>query len=56
MVVYAVTSYTETANSLPECLTLLQAKINSLENSRAIQLMDIHKDGNRYTYALVMVD
>ena len=51
---YAVSDFTETADSLAGCLALVEAKLDSIDNSKTIRLLEIHKVGNKFAYALII--
>ena len=51
---YAVSDFTETASDLAGCLALVEAKLDSIDDSKTIRLLEIHKVGNQYAYALVV--
>ena len=51
---YAVNDFTERADNLAECLTLLETKLETIDDGKTIRLLEIHKVGNQYTYALII--
>tara|TARA_A100001201_G_scaffold76638_1_gene69100 strand:+ start:910 stop:1080 length:171 start_codon:yes stop_codon:yes gene_type:complete len=51
---YAVNDFTETAEDLEACLALVEAKLESIDDSKTIRLLEIHKVGNKFKYALVI--
>ena len=51
---YAVDDHTESASTLTACLALLEIKLETITNTKTIRLMDIYKDGNQWTYALIV--
>ena len=51
---YAVSDFTETANDLAGCLALLETKLDSIDDSTTIRLLEIHKVGNQFAYALII--
>ena len=51
---YAVADHTETANDLAGCLALLETKLETIDNTKNIRLLEIHKVGNKYAYALIV--
>ena len=51
---YAVNDFTERADNLPECLTLLETKLETITNTKTIRHLSIHKVGTKYEYALVV--
>ena len=55
MVNYAVNDFTESASTLAGCLALLETKLESIDEGKAIKLIEIHKVGNQFAYALVTI-
>ena len=51
---YAVNDFTEQAEDLEACLALLETKLETIDNTKTIRLLEIHKVGNQYAYALVV--
>ena len=51
---YAVNDFTETAVDLEGCLALLETKLETIDDSKTIRLLEIHKVGNKFQYALVI--
>ena len=51
---YAVDDFTETAVDLAACLALLEAKLESIVNTKTIRHISIHKVGNKFQYALIV--
>ena len=51
---YAVDDHTETANDLAGCLALLETKLETIDNTKNIRLLEIHKVGKKYAYALIV--
>jgi len=52
---YAVNDFTETASDLAGCLALLETKLETIEDSKTIKLIEIHKVGNQFAYALITI-
>ena len=50
---YAVDDHTETASDLAGCLALLETKLETIDDGKTIRLLEIHKVGNQFAYALV---
>jgi len=55
MAPYAVNDFTETASTLAGCLALLETKLETIEDSKTIKLIEIHKVGNQFAYALITI-
>jgi len=51
---YDVSDFTETADSLTACLALVEAKLDTIDDSKTIRLLEIHKVGNKFAYALII--
>ena len=51
---YAVNDHTESADDLAGCLALLETKLETIDDSKTIRLLEIHKVGNQFAYALVI--
>jgi len=51
---YAVNDFTETASDLAGVLALLETKLETITNTKTIRLLEIHKVGNQFAYALVV--
>ena len=51
---YAVNDFTEEADTLAACLALLETKLETIDDSKTIRLLEIHKIGNKFSYALVI--
>ena len=51
---YAVNDFAETADDLEGCLALVEAKLESIDDSKTIRLLEIHKVGNKFKYALII--
>ena len=51
---YAVNDFTERADNLAECLTLLETKLETIVNTKTIRHVSIHKVGAKFAYALVV--
>ena len=51
---YAVNDFTEQAEDLAACLALLETKLETIDYGKTIRLIEIHKVGNQYTYALIV--
>jgi len=54
MALYAVNDFTERADNLAACLALLEAKLETITNTKTIRHLSIHKVGTKYEYALVV--
>tara|TARA_R110002020_G_scaffold457512_1_gene674449 strand:+ start:165 stop:335 length:171 start_codon:yes stop_codon:yes gene_type:complete len=52
---YAVNDFTETADDLAACLALLETKLETIDDGKAIKLIEIHKVGNQFQYALITI-
>ena len=52
---YAVNDFTETADDLAACLALLETKLETIDDGKAIKLIEIHKVGNQFAYALITI-
>ena len=52
---YAGDDFTETASDLAGCLALLETKLETIDDGKAIKLIEIHKVGNQFAYALVVI-
>ena len=39
---------------LAGCLALLETKLETIDNTKNIRLLEIHKVGNKYAYALIV--
>lgn len=52
---YAVTDYTEDAADLAAILTKLETKIETIDNTKTIRLMEVYQVGaSLWSYALVV--
>jgi len=51
---YAVSDFTETADDLAGCLALVEAKLDAIDDSKTIRLLEIHKVGTKFAYALII--
>tara|TARA_A100000172_G_C3041616_1_gene110742 strand:- start:2343 stop:2513 length:171 start_codon:yes stop_codon:yes gene_type:complete len=51
---YAVNDFTEQAENLAACLALLETKLETIDDGKTIRLVEIHKVGNKFQYALVI--
>ena len=51
---YAVNDFTKTAVNLAGCLALVEARLEGIDDSKTIRLLEIHKVGNEFQYALVI--
>ena len=51
---YAVNDFTEEADSLAACLALVETRLEGIDDSKTIRLLEIHKIGNKFSYALVI--
>lgn len=51
---YAVNDFTEQAEDLAACLALLETKLETIDDGKTIRLVEIHKVGNKFQYALVI--
>ena len=51
---YAVDDFTETASDLAGCLALLETKLETIDDGKTIRLVEIHKVGNKFQYALII--
>ena len=51
---YAVNDFTEQAEDLAACLALLETKLETIDDGKTIRLIEIHKVGNKFQYALVI--
>jgi len=51
---YAVNDFTEQAEDLAACLALLETKLETIDDSKTIRLVEIHKVGNKFQYALII--
>jgi len=51
---YAVDDHTETADNLGACLALLETKLETIDNTKTIRHLSIHKVGAKFAYALVV--
>ncbi len=52
---YAVNDFTETAATLSACLALLETKLETIDDGKAIKLIEIHPEGNKFSYALIVI-
>tara|TARA_R100000458_G_scaffold21652_1_gene19400 strand:+ start:133 stop:303 length:171 start_codon:yes stop_codon:yes gene_type:complete len=52
---YAVNDFTETASDLAGVLALLETKLETIDDSKAIKLCSVHQVGNQWAYALVTI-
>ena len=52
---YAVNDFTETASDLAGCLALLETKLETIDDGKAIKLIEIHQVGNQWAYALITI-
>ena len=51
---YEVNDFTETAEDLEACLALVEARLEGIDDSKTIRLLEIHKVGNKFKYALII--
>jgi len=51
---YAVDDHYETASDIAGVLALLETKLETIDDTKTIRLLEIHKVGNQYAYALVV--
>jgi hypothetical protein len=51
---YDVDDWTETADTLPACLALLETKLETIDNTKTIRLVDVVKNGNQWSYYLIV--
>ena len=51
---YAVNDHTESASTLTACLALLETKLETITNTKTIRLIDDCKDGNQWSYYLIV--
>ncbi len=51
---YSVNDFTESAKDLGACLALVEARLEGIDDSKTIRLLEIHKVGNEFQYALVI--
>tara|TARA_R100001015_G_C4582406_1_gene138742 strand:- start:112 stop:282 length:171 start_codon:yes stop_codon:yes gene_type:complete len=51
---YDVSDFTEQAETLAACLALVETKLDSIDDSKTIRLLEIHKVGNKFQYALII--
>tara|TARA_R100000951_G_scaffold90353_1_gene78599 strand:- start:8 stop:181 length:174 start_codon:yes stop_codon:yes gene_type:complete len=54
MATYAVDDHTESASTLTACLALLETKLETIVNTKTIRLVDVYKNGNSWSYALIV--
>ena len=53
---YAVNDFTETASDLAGVLALLETKLETIDDSKTIRLLEVYKDATNggYSYALII--
>ena len=51
---YAVSDFYEIADTLPACLALIESRLEGIDDSKTIRLLEVHKVGNKFAYALII--
>jgi len=53
---YAVDDFTESAGSMADLLALIETKLETIDDSKTIRLLEVYKDATNggYSYALIV--
>tara|TARA_R100000152_G_C6769195_1_gene194934 strand:+ start:106 stop:282 length:177 start_codon:yes stop_codon:yes gene_type:complete len=53
---YAVDDFTESAGSMADLLALIETKLETIDDSKTIRLLEVYKDATNggYSYALII--